>query len=36
MKQNHVARRARVLDDLQRDGVVIFSAIHETVTVTYP
>src|SRR5215831_7074293 len=30
MKQNHVARQARILDDLQRDAVVIFGAVHET------
>jgi hypothetical protein len=30
VQQNHVTRRARILDDLQRDAVVIFSAVHET------
>jgi hypothetical protein len=30
VKQNHVTRRARILDDLQRDAVVIFNALHET------
>jgi len=30
VKQNHIARRACILDDLQRDSTVVFSALDET------
>ena len=30
MKQHHITRRPRALDDLQRDTVMFFSAVHET------
>jgi len=30
VQQNDITRRPRILDDLQRDAVVIFSAVHET------